>query len=365
MHSPQGRPLFTACCASQLTAQGQDPADSNIGCALGTSLNLWDICIGEMQVIGRRPDFAKFLPSLGTTVEYLIVQQKVSEPSFRTHMASVFSPFSGELWGVLIAFLVVFGLAFAFLERNGPDFENSPRARHKFATTMYKTFLSGFTGGPAYDPATPGGKIAALGFGWFILIVLASYTANLASLLVVANSLEGISDIEGLIQTTGAKLCVQDDSHVAAYTALYPALDGRIISSGGTELALEHLVADKCQGAAMGIGELEVWQSMSLGCTLAVVGSPLSETNNAFAVSREYLERLTPLIASKLAESQLTHLFKDARPKSSCPSRTAATSTLGPGELTGVLIPSAGLLVIGLLVGLLSVQRETAPVAAK
>ena len=106
---------------------------------------------------------------------------------------------------------------------------------------------------------------------------------------------------------------------------------------------------------------MEVLQSESLGCTLAVVGSPLREVSNAYAVSLQYHERLSPLVASKLAGNQLSHLFKDARPKSACPSRVAASSKLGPGELAGVFIPSAVLLMIGLSVGLLSVLRKKGP----
>ena len=345
-----------------LTAQGADPDDASVACALGTSLNLWDICIGEMQVFGNKANFAKWLPTLGTSSEYLIVQQKVKEPTFGKHMASVFSPFSGELWAVLLAFCVVFGLAFALLERDGEDFEDSSGVLNKLATTMYKSSLSAVTGGPTYEPGTTGGKILMLGFGWLLLITAASYTANLASLLVVANSLKGISDIDGLIKIEGSKLCVPHEVQVGPYTELYPALRGRIIASGGIEMALKGLHEGKCQGAAgLDVGELEVLQSESWGCTLAVVGSPLSEVSKAYAVSLEYHERLSPLVASKLAENQLSQLFKDARPKSACPSRVAASSTMGPEELAGVFIPSAVLLMIGLSVGLLSVLRKKAP----
>lgn len=338
-------------------AQGQEETDITVGCALGTSLDLWDICIGQTEVIGKLADFTKFLPSLGTTLEYLIVQQKVKEPSFSNTFSSVFSPFSFTLWMTCIAFLVVFGLAFALLERDGDDFEGSPGVHQKLATTLYKTFLSGVTGGPAYEPGTAGGKLVMLGYGWFILIALASYTANLASLLVVASSVQGIANMDDLIKTEGAKLCVPQDIKVTEYTELYPALGGRIISSGGTELALEDLLAGKCQGTAMGVGELEVLQSLPASlpgcCDLAAVGSPLSELSNAYPVSLEYVERLSPLVSSKLHENQLSQLFKEARPKSACPSRTAASATLGPGELAGVFIPSTGLLVLGLLVGLM------------
>lgn len=38
-----------------------------------------------------------------------------------------------------------------------------------------------------------------LGFGWFLLIIMASYTANLASILVALKTAEGIGSIEDAI----------------------------------------------------------------------------------------------------------------------------------------------------------------------
>jgi hypothetical protein len=227
----------------QLTAQGESDDDRHTGCALGTSLNLWDICIGQMTVSSKRADYAKFLPSvrfalmpvdfhiwptfpslpcrqLGQSVEYLIVKQDVKEPTFREHMASVFLPFTNELWAVCIVFLVVFGIAFALLERGGGDFEDDSSP---FVSSMYMSFFSGVSGGPAYAPITPGGRIIMLGFAWLLLISLASYTANLASILVVANSVQGITGMADgdtpFITKDGAKLCVPHESVVPCRSA--------------------------------------------------------------------------------------------------------------------------------------------------
>ena len=50
---------------AQLDAQNQTGHFS--ACALGTSLNLWDICIGEMWVTKERAAYSKFLPAVTCT----------------------------------------------------------------------------------------------------------------------------------------------------------------------------------------------------------------------------------------------------------------------------------------------------------
>ena len=53
-------------------------------------------------------------------------------------------------------------------------------------------------GGPQNNPTSVPGRLATIGFGWFLLILMSSYTANLASILVAktggGNSIQNIQD---------------------------------------------------------------------------------------------------------------------------------------------------------------------------
>jgi len=287
---------------------------------------------------------------MGVDTQYLIVQQEVKSPTFAEHMESVFDPFTKELWAVILIFLIIFGGVLGMIERGGGDFEDT---RAPLTVSTYMALL-GYSAGPNHAPITPGGRIVYLGFGWLILILGASYTANLASLLVVANSLEGITSMSELTGTKGATVCVPFDGDAVAIRDLYPALEGRVHVSGDVTNALMDLEAGTCAGAVTGMGDLEVAQSEGRLCTLAPVGTALREVAMAFAVSLQFADRLSSLVSRKLADNQLSHLYNAARPVSTCPSRTASSSSkLGPKELSGVLVPSAAFLVLGVLVWLL------------
>ena len=66
---------------------------------------------------------------------------------------------------------------------NDEDFENHHYYARYFKG-LYLMILSYVKGGPENNPASVPARISSLGFGFFCMIVLTSYTANLASLLV-------------------------------------------------------------------------------------------------------------------------------------------------------------------------------------
>lgn len=288
-------------------------------------------------------------------VHYLIVNQKVKNPTFIEHMRAVFEPFSNELWVLILVFLIVFGLVLGMIERGGGDFEDT---KAPLTVSSYMALL-GYSAGPNHAPITPGGRIVYLGFGWLICILGATYTANLASLLIIANSLEGFTSIDDLIRSDGTKLCVPSHGDAHSMLGLYPALDGRFHVSHGLAGCLMDLEAGECAGAAMGLADLEVAHSRGRHCTFAAVGAPVREVPLAFAVSEQFVGRLSSVVSMKLAENQLSHLYKHARPKPICPDRTLASSSqLGPEELAGVFVPSAAFLVVGLLVWLTGAVQQ-------
>jgi hypothetical protein len=342
----------------QLTAQGETISSGSV-CAMGTTLDLWDLCIGMLTVTEPRSNYAKFLPALGKSDEYLIVKVSVKKPTFAEHMATVFAPFSGELWAIIVGFLVVFAFAMAFCEgvEEGGDFEDSTNPGYRYCISTYMAFLS-FCAGPGYNPVSPAGRIVFLGFAWLLCITLASYTANLASLLVVASSVGNIEDMAQLIKQDGAKLCVPHPTFQTSYAELYPALKGRIVVSVGNDQTIRDLEDGKCAGAALSIDDLDVLQAHAKSCSLGVSGRSLRALNIAFAVSQNFQNRLAPLVSTVLAQDKLSHILSEAQPRSACPSMSSPSSDeLNPRDLAGVLVTAAALLVLGLLFHLVSKLR--------
>ena len=96
-------------------------------------------------------------------LEYLIVKQTVQEPSFGEYVASVFEPFTGGLWAILIVMILAFGLVLGVLEHGaGRQFEDETTP----LTTASYLALYGMLAGPATDPNSPllSSRIVSLGY---------------------------------------------------------------------------------------------------------------------------------------------------------------------------------------------------------
>lgn len=78
------------------------------------------------------------------------------------------------------------------------DFENQTLVG-RFAKCVYLSFMAYVSGGPLNSPSSVPARLAAVGFGWFLLVTMASYTANLASIFTIQTASNEINSIEDAI----------------------------------------------------------------------------------------------------------------------------------------------------------------------
>jgi len=113
-------------------------------------------------------------------------------------LAKPWKPFSTELWGLVIGYITFTGIVTAWLEPEGEDYEN-PYAFPRYFKALYVAWFGIFSGGPQNTASTLPARFSQLAYGLFIIIVLASYTANLATILVAQATSNGINSIDDAI----------------------------------------------------------------------------------------------------------------------------------------------------------------------
>jgi hypothetical protein len=102
---------------------------------------------------------------------------------------------------------------------------------------------------PVNTPTSVPGRLAAVGFGWFLLITIASYTANLASILVSSRKAENyITSIDGAIAQQ-MKICV--------HILLVPELKAKF---AGAKLEPMGSTASVIRGLRQGVCEVALLQ---------------------------------------------------------------------------------------------------------
>lgn len=181
----------------------------------------------------------------------------LKQPSFWSNFLSFGLPFDGSLWLTIIGVVVVTALVLAFVEHDavvaagGSDTlselsksiknlsksfqdvnsgDRAPTSRraalheasyarraalHKMSHALLNTIASGvydgflqFTGAGGFNPITVGGKLLVSAYSFTILVVVAAYTANLASLLVVQAQLTTCASVKDCL-ANGERFCVQ------------------------------------------------------------------------------------------------------------------------------------------------------------
>jgi hypothetical protein len=148
-------------------------------------------------------------------------------------MVTIFSPLSGQIWGMHVLMMVFGGLAILFMEATGDlvrsrtaptdasDGEGGDLSVDGVLVTMFEALAHFLWNGPKHDPRTVGGKVAILALSLHTLIIAATYTASLAGILstsskvpVVVLSFRSIQK-SPLTSITG-KLCVLQAAQVRA-----------------------------------------------------------------------------------------------------------------------------------------------------
>ena len=141
-------------------------------------------------------------------------------------MLSPFDPFSFPLWLALLATITLSGLVDYLLEvRDDPD--------AKIGWNIYEYFAGALFGGFEY-PKSPGSALFQVFLGFFMLVTVAAYTANLAAFLTVsAGSTVSISSINAAMDTSGnaPTVCSYHNPLLRQFDNIYPSLQYELYDS--------------------------------------------------------------------------------------------------------------------------------------
>jgi hypothetical protein len=159
-------------------------------CVYDVAVGNADVCIADIWLTSARASMATFLPPLYNDVFFLVVEEIDSDRRGLTRevLLKPFAPFTFWTWALIVAFLL-FAAFVTFVTdfRNTNDFPYAEKGAYllRAGKSCYFSFMGFFAAGAQHEALTIPSKIAMLGFTFFVLITISSYTANLASILVV------------------------------------------------------------------------------------------------------------------------------------------------------------------------------------
>ena len=257
---------------STYTATIQDIADGVI-----------DMAVGSFWVTPQRLRMASFSLPFASDKYSLVIPKPSNDSSLAEEARKVLAPFSFGLWGLLLGVIAVTALLSVWFtdphanqirppntsRRNNSTNSGRVTMQQLQSTQRGKRRLFKYYGRMAFDQCLEKGiffcsagveqdersslptKMLLFGFGFFILIAVSAYVANLAAFLTMSRQAETVKTIDGAI-AAGYRIC----AHPALseeYQQAYPEADFYFHEDGREFLGvLDDYVAGKCKVLAIG-----------------------------------------------------------------------------------------------------------------
>eukprot|EP00667_Euglena_gracilis_P004778 EG_transcript_4809 len=328
------------------------PLSSYTACVHTVGMGLLDLCVGAFMETSQRHSLSPIGNMVFADYMVLLTQPVTQTDGFWDLVVKIFRPFTWQLWLVCAVVTLGFGLLIWYNERS---------ERMEVGHAVYISLSIFCPNADGYQPS-PGGRLLLLTMGTFVTLILATYTATLASFLVVeTTTVAEIADLPALTKA-GKTLCLLQalqqqvlllEPRLAGYVRLYP----------NTVAVVAGLMAGECNAAFMTqTHAMRATTGQFGGCGLVASTVPLLTLSNALPMD----DVLTPTLGywqqRVLEQKPWSEYMTQFQETPKCDAVGAADAQAQPVGLSEML----GLwLVIAVLLVLWVVKRCTLRHAAK
>ena len=242
------------------------PTTSFTACVHDVALNNTDFCISDFWITPQRRLMTTFTEQFEEDLFYLYVPANGDEDiPFSEILANPFRPFHRDVWLLIVAFLFFTAFCYLLLEfHNSDDFVDHDNIVSKFYHSSYQAFQSYASASSIHAPKKKSTKMLLVGFGFFVLVMVSSYTAELASFFIRDDAGVAIDSFEAGL-ASGYKIC--------GYTAVrtdfldtYPTAESAYVEVGTGGEAVEKLAAGECDMVMLAIEDWEASQVFDCFC---------------------------------------------------------------------------------------------------
>jgi Ligand-gated ion channel len=366
-------------------------------CVYATSLGFLDLCVGDITVSSQLAGAVDFYVLHSQRIRIMIsTSSKSKYKQFRQSSATIFQPFTRDTW-LFIIFVVIplFG-ALLVIHEYGKDGSLYPRDQyflevhdwrkdkfvHEDKANIYRyvirsihfTFLALLQQGYAQPVVSAGARWHIMGISFFILVIIAVYTANLAAILNAKAWKASVDDLDDVVynryRICATRSVYESISQVHRIDERNFAVDPPELGGDGkpgfqcslcesrqrvldyTDPILAKTDSRYCHVAVTYEDDLTVEQGLGRHCNKTMVGTSLGTVEIGFPV----FDGISKQLVANFYQVRNLGIYDDAvlqtKPKSTCPIKRTANAS-GEGftiaDLTGIWTVSFGYAVLGLL----------------
>lgn len=252
------------------------------------------------------------------------------------------------LWATIVVAFNIIAIPIMMQERGpGGSFEGMPFI--KAVITSNFQAAGAFFGVAGYEPTNIGSKWTTLALGILIFFIGTTYTASLATMLVLEST--ATNEIRSLdVALQKGKLCVGGSIYAILQTTHGVSDDSMLVFDSRSDVwpAYE---AGECVAAVVKREDLEMLHAAGEYCDMMPVGETFFSVGFGSPVSRKVHRTLSWMYTELEGSGEWSKSLQRFAPESTCvPEEAQGGTTMQTVSMLGPFVVSAGLLAIGLCV---------------
>lgn len=218
-----------------------------------------------------------------------------------------FKPFTAGVWGAIFVTLLISGLVIFFLQElfspsasNGDEQISGGNLLSSATTHIHRSFITFTLQAGGGDEISHPGRLHSLSLGFFSMLLLSAYTANLASYLVVENTANSAIQVQSVrdIVNNRKSICVFGNTAIQQeIEKVYE--DALIVKYNSDKALLIGLKNDECDYAILGKQGWNIYhrdKEVNNDCSLHRVGRDFRRIDAGFATVSDAATKCTSLV---------------------------------------------------------------------
>jgi polar amino acid transport system substrate-binding protein len=316
----------------------------------GVPAGTYDVVIGDVTVTAQRREIVDFSSTIFDNSLRLLMR---SSDDVGVDLSSFLKPFSRNLWLLILGTCIYAGILFCIIERQHNEaLEERSIATQGVMSTWY-AFGNIVGYGVDFDANTAAGRLLTFGLYILSLILVASYTANLASDLTIQKSqgvITGIDDIKsGKIPYNRIGIRVGTASEDYYLTEISNGVKNYYPLSSKQD-TYDSLLANRIDVSFIdsGVGE---YVTENIYCNLTLVGDGFDVGVFGIVTPKNWLygQDLDVNVLQLRESGAIDGLYQKWFQKSVCPDISTTSTALGIESLGGLFVTFAVISILSLL----------------
>ncbi|CAF2960237.1 unnamed protein product [Rotaria sp. Silwood2] len=312
--------------------------------------NLYDIVIGDVTVTSARRESVGFSNAIFDNSLHIIMRKT---PDVKVDLLAFLRPFSRSLWILVFGTCIYAGILMFIIERKDNEDLQNRSIVSQLTMSIWYCFGNLVGYGVDFDVNTAAGRILTVGLYILSLILVASYTANLASDLTIAKSqfiISGIDDIKNrkiAPNRIGIRVGTASEayylSEISGNNRNYYALHSR-------QQLYDSLLAGIIDVSFLDEGIAE-YVTNNVYCNLTLVGDGFDVGVFGIVTPKQWLyaQDLDVNILKLRESGDLDNLRQKWFQAKNCPDSTTTSTAIGIEAVGGLFIIFAGISILSLL----------------